>query len=115
MSTASKIKKNITRKNLKKEYGKIHDRVINVSEETVEVTVDNLEKWQNMFSKGFTASTPLVEKGIDFVLIVERREKAGSHYSKEMPSLPLPLPIRRIQAVIFPNSVSNLSKSIEIK
>ncbi len=70
MSTASKIKKNITRKNLKKEYGKIHDRVINVSEETVEVTVDNLEKWQNMFSKGFTASTPLVEKGIDLTFTV---------------------------------------------
>tara|TARA_Y100000385_G_C13092358_1_gene639449 strand:- start:1273 stop:1908 length:636 start_codon:yes stop_codon:yes gene_type:complete len=70
MSTATKIKKNITRKNLKKEYGKIHDRVINVSKETVEVTVDNLEKWQNMFSKGFTASTPLVEKGIDLSFTV---------------------------------------------
>ena len=70
MATASNIKKNITSKNLKKEYGKIHDRVINASEDTVEVTVDNIEKWQKLFAKGVTASTPLVEKGIDITFDV---------------------------------------------
>ena len=64
MATAT-TKKNWTKSNLKKEYGKIHDRVLNISEETVETTVDNIEKWQKLFAKSLTASTPLVERGID--------------------------------------------------
>ena len=88
MTTASKIRKNITRTNLKKEYGKIHDRVINVSEETVDVTVENIEKWQKLFAKSLEASTPLVEKGIDMSFeVVETLWKQYRSGGKRVKSL----------------------------
>ncbi|MEE9373277.1 MAG: helix-hairpin-helix domain-containing protein [Saprospiraceae bacterium] len=70
MTTAAKIKKNITRKKFKNNYGRIHDHVLSVSEETVEITVENLGKWQKLFAKSLNASTPLVEKGIDLTFTV---------------------------------------------
>lgn len=63
--TNTAITKKINQKDLKEGYGKIHDRIIDMSEETVEFTVENIEKWQKLFAKSLTASTPLVEKGID--------------------------------------------------
>jgi len=59
------LKERLTQKELKEGYGKIHDRIIDISEETVDVTVENIEKWQKLFAQTLTKSTPLVEKGID--------------------------------------------------
>jgi len=45
------LKERLTQKELKEGYGKIHDRIIDISEETVDVTVENIEKWQKLFAQ----------------------------------------------------------------
>ena len=111
MTTASKIRENITRTNLKKEYGKIHDRVINVSEETVDVTVENIEKWQKLFAKSLTASTPLVEKGIDisFEVVESLWEQYRSGGKRVKSLLGLDKSNRRSKKV----TSKNLAKSVK--
>lgn len=90
--------KNWNRKNIKEGYGKIHDRVLDISETGVETTVDNIEKWQKLFAKSVTASTPLIEKGIDLSFdVVETLATQYISGGKRMKSL-LGLGNKKIQA-----------------
>lgn len=73
MTTKTKTRKRISKKtkplteNLKDQYVKVHDQMIDFSEDTIEGTVENIEKWQKLLAKSIKKSTPLVEKNVDIV------------------------------------------------
>jgi predicted flap endonuclease-1-like 5' DNA nuclease len=58
-------KQKLNLKTVKNKYSEIHDNLLETSEDTINTTVKNVEKWQKLIAKSIKRSTPLVEKNMD--------------------------------------------------
>jgi len=88
MATKAQKNKAKSSNNLKSRYGKIHNQVLEVSEEAVEVTVENLERWQNLLGKAIKGTTPIIDKNIDLTFdVIETIAKQYKDGGKRMKSL----------------------------